>query len=130
MNRTGLLTVLAIGAGVGIVFALWPQLDIAISRPFFDEKGLGFFPPHQNTVSAYLRDLCTSLVAALVAPAVVALLFKLLLPRRRMLIAARAAIFLVSTMALAPGLMANAVFKENWHRPRPIEVKEFRGSLD
>jgi lipid A 4'-phosphatase len=128
MNRTGLVVALAVGIGVGIVFALWPQLDIAISRTFFD-PALGF-RSQGNAVAARLRDLFTYTTAALVAPAVLALLLKLVLPRRRMLMAARAAIFLSATMALAPGLMANVVFKETWNRPRPIEVKQFGGPLD
>ena len=44
MNRTGLVIALLIGVGVGVVFGLWPQLDIAISRLFFDEsRGLEFY---------------------------------------------------------------------------------------
>src|SRR4029453_4517896 len=31
------------------------------------------------------------------------------------------------TLALAPGLVANMVFKEHWGRPRPIDVTEFGG---
>ncbi len=129
MNRTGLLVTLAIGAGVGIVFALWPQLDIAISKLFFNQAW-GVFPANYSVVAARLRDLFSYTPAVLIAPAILALLIKLVLPRRRMMIAARAAIFLLATLALAPGLMANVVLKPNWDRPRPIEVKEFRGPLD
>ncbi|HMK80828.1 MAG TPA: phosphatase PAP2 family protein [Xanthobacteraceae bacterium] len=129
MNRTGLLVALGIGVGVGVVFAVWPQLDIAISRAFFDPAH-GIFPFLYNPVAPRLRDFFNYTIAALVAPAALALLLKLVLPRRRMLIAARAAVFLIATLALAPGLMANVVLKENWSRPRPIEVKELGGELD
>jgi lipid A 4'-phosphatase len=129
MNRTGLIVALVIGVGVGVVFALWPQLDIAISRLFFDQQH-GIFPSLYSALAARLRDVFNYAIAAMVAPACLALIGKLLLPRRRMLIAARAAIFLIATLALAPGLMANVVLKENWNRPRPIEVKEFGGALD
>src|SRR5439155_6835543 len=61
-------------------------------------------------------------------PAVVALALKIALPRRRMLIAGRAVVFLLGTLALAPGLMANFALKEHWGRSRPIDVKEFRGA--
>ena len=84
MNRTGLLVALALGAGVGLVFALWPQLDIAISQLFFD-PARGTFPAQYSTVAARLRDFFNYATAALVAPAVLALLLKLVLPRRRML---------------------------------------------
>ena len=128
MNRTGLLIALAVGIGVGVVFAIWPQLDIAISRQFFDEAH-GIFPSQYSVVAPRLRDAFNYTTAALVAPACLALLLKIVLPRRRMLIAARAAIFLVATIALAPGLMANVILKENWNRPRPVEVTEFGGPL-
>jgi len=44
-----------------------------------------------------------------------------------MLISARAALFLIATLALAPGLMANLILKDYWGRPRPAEVQEFYG---
>jgi membrane-associated PAP2 superfamily phosphatase len=126
MNRTGLVIALLIGAGVGVVFAVFPQLDIAIARTFFDEPHR-VFPMQYSMLARNLRDLFTYIVAAIVAPAVVALALKVLLPRRPMLIAARAAVFLVVTLALAPGLMANILLKDHWSRPRPAEIVEFNG---
>jgi lipid A 4'-phosphatase len=126
MNRTGLVIALLAGVGVGVVFGLWPQLDIAISRMFFDEAQ-GTFPALYSLVSRHLRDVFTYIVAALAAPAFIALLVKLVLPRRRMLMSARAVLFLIATLALAPGLMTNVILKDNWHRPRPGEVKQLGG---
>src|SRR5262249_28584373 len=34
------------------------------------------------------------------------------------------------SMALGPGVMANIILKDNWHRPRPIQVTEFGGQMD
>jgi membrane-associated PAP2 superfamily phosphatase len=126
MNRTGLVIALAIGVIVGAVFAVYPQLDVAISRHFFNEA-YRVFPVQYSLVARNLRDLFTYMIAALAAPAFIALAIKLILPRRRMLISARAALFLIATLALAPGLMANVILKDNWGRPRPAEVTEFYG---
>jgi lipid A 4'-phosphatase len=126
MNRTGLAIALLVGVGVGVVFGFWPQLDIAISRLFFDEAR-GTFPALYSLVSRHLRELFTYIVAALAVPAFVALIVKLVLPRRRMLISARAVLFLIVTLALAPGLMTNVILKDNWHRPRPGEVTQLGG---
>jgi len=126
MNRTGLLIALGVGAAVGVVFALYPQLDIAISRLFFNEQ-YRVFPVQYSLVARNLRDVFTYLIAAIAAPAFIALAIKLVMPRRPMLISARAALFLIATLALAPGLMANVILKENWGRPRPPEVTEFHG---
>jgi membrane-associated PAP2 superfamily phosphatase len=126
MNRTGLLIAFGVGAVVGVVFAVWPQLDVAISRLFFNEA-YRVFPVQYSLVARNLRDLFTYMIAALVAPAFLALAIKVILPRRRMLLSARAALFLITTLALAPGLMANVILKDNWGRPRPAEVRAFNG---
>lgn len=38
------------------------------------------------------------------------------------------AAFMVLLLALGPGLMVNAVFKDHWGRPRPREVTQFGGT--
>src|SRR5436190_21586657 len=115
MNRAGLVIALAIGGAVGVVFALYPQLDLAISQLFFNESHR-VFPVQYSLVARNLRDLFNYMIAALAAPAFIALAIKLVLPRRRMLVSARACLFIIATLALAPGLMANVVLKDNWGR--------------
>ena len=39
----------------------------------------------------------------------------------------RAAVFLIATMALAPGLLVNVLLKDHWGRSRPIDVTQFGG---
>ena len=126
MNRTGLGIVLVAGAVVGVVFAVQPLLDIAISRVFFNET-YRVFPVQYSLVARHLRDIFIYVIAALAAPAFIAIALKLILPHRQMLIAGRAAIFLIATLALAPGLMANVILKDFWGRPRPAEIQEFYG---
>ena len=126
MNRNGLVVALLVGVCVGVVFAVYPQLDIAISRLFFNES-YRVFPVQYSLVARYLRDIFSYIVALLVAPAFIAIGLKLVFPRRPMLIAGRAAVFLIATLALAPGLMANVILKDYWGRPRPAEVHEFYG---
>src|ERR1043165_5597728 len=126
MNRTGLVIALGVGVCAGAVFALFPQLGIAISRLFFNDSHR-VFPIQYSLLARNLRDLFTYVIAALAAPAFIAVAIKLVMPRRPMLISARAALFLIATLALAPGLMANVVLKENWSRPRPAEVTQFNG---
>ena len=40
----------------------------------------------------------------------------------------RAAVLLLLTLALGPGILANVVLKDHWGRIRPIDVAEFGGS--
>jgi lipid A 4'-phosphatase len=126
MDRTGLVAALLVGFCVGVVFGVYPQFDIAISRQFFDET-MRVFPAVYSLLARHMRDVFNWTTALLVAPSFVALIVKIVLPRRRMFMSARAAIFLIATLALAPGVMANLVLKENWNRPRPNEVMQFDG---
>jgi lipid A 4'-phosphatase len=125
MNRTGLLIALAIAVVVGIVFALWPGLDLALSSLFYDAAAKRWRV--LDTPSGTVRDLAAWLIALIAAPAFIALLVKLVLPRRPMLLPGRAAILMIATLALGPGLAVNVILKDNSGRPRPLYVTEFGG---
>jgi membrane-associated PAP2 superfamily phosphatase len=129
MNRTGLLIALAIAVVTGLVFGFYPGLDLEVARYFhaFEDRNnnmfaLRLFPPLMKA-----RDTGLWIGTILVAPAVCAIIVKLLLPPRRMLISGRATVFLITTMALAPGLLVNVLLKDHWGRPRPIDVTQFGG---
>ncbi len=38
--------------------------------------------------------------------------------------------FLTLAMALGPGLLVNIVLKDHWHRPRPVQTREFGGAAE
>jgi lipid A 4'-phosphatase len=126
MNRTGLVIALATAAVVGLVFGIWPDLDLKLAALFYDPARHGFWRSYDPTYLR-LRDASTWLVALVAAPAVVALLFKLLRPRRPLAVPGRAIVLMLLTLALAPGVLANLILKEHWDRPRPIDVAEFGG---
>jgi len=126
MNRAGLVVVLAGAAAVGLLFALRPELDIAISRLF--DPAQQEFPLRFHPVLAWLRNESMWVVTALIAPAVVAVAVKLVLPFTRMLMSGRAVVFLIATLVLGPGLLVNVTMKDYWPRSRPIDVPELGGS--
>jgi lipid A 4'-phosphatase len=126
MNRTGLAIALAIAVVAGGVFALWPQLDLDVSALFYD--------PATRTFAAWkwwwldaARDAATAIITLLVAPAFLAAVGKLVMPQRRMLIPGRAALFLIVTLAIGPGILANGILKEHWARMRPEDVTQLGG---
>jgi lipid A 4'-phosphatase len=128
MNRTGLIVALGIAAVVGLVFGFFPQLDLAISEPFYRIMYVGFhFGAHVHPLAMIVRDLGLWISTALVAAPLIALALKLIAPQRRMLMPGRAIVLLLSTVILAPGLMANVLLKDHWGRPRPIDVTQFGG---
>jgi lipid A 4'-phosphatase len=127
MNRTGLIIALGTAATVGLVFGIWPDLDLKLAAPFFDPDRGGFWRAYDPSYWR-ARDAATWLIALIVMPAVVALIAKLIRPRRPMLIPGRAILLMLATLALGPGLVTNLVLKEHWGRPRPIDVAEFGGA--
>src|SRR6266511_169971 len=126
MNRTGLLIALAVAAAVGLAFGLCPKLDLILAAPFFD-PATGLWAAAGQGV-ARVRDAASFIVALVAAPAFIALVGKRGLPRRPMLLSGRAAVLMIVTLGLGPGLLANVLLKDNWGRPRPIDVTEFRGA--
>jgi lipid A 4'-phosphatase len=129
MNRAGLTVALGLAAAVGLAFGFYPDLDLRIARVFYEFTdanhnmfALRIYPPLMRA-----RDAGLWLGTILVAPAVAALVIKLIMPRRRLWISGRAIIFLIATLVLAPGLLVNVLLKDHWGRPRPIDVMQFGG---
>jgi lipid A 4'-phosphatase len=127
MNRTGLLLSVIVAAVTGLTFALYPELDLKIAGLFYDPVRHDF-PLRLDPLLGVLRDESMWVVTLLVAPAACALAVKVLLPFTRMLLSARAAVFLVGTLVLGPGLLVNVGMKDHWSRPRPINAAEFGGT--
>ncbi len=129
MNRTGLTIALSLAAVVGVVFGLFPQLDLMVSAPFNTMVSDGYnFSLRLSQPLQLARDIGLWVGTAVIVSVVAALAFKLILPRRRLLLSGRAILFLMTTVALGPGLVANIVLKDHWARPRPIEVTQFGGT--
>jgi membrane-associated PAP2 superfamily phosphatase len=127
MNRTGLVVALAVAALIGGIFAVYPQLDVQFAALFYDPATHMFLTWNSNWVE-HARDAATLLITLLVAPAFLAVLGKLIMPRRHMLISGRAALFLIATLALGPGVLANGLLKEHSGRMRPEDVRQLGGT--
>jgi membrane-associated PAP2 superfamily phosphatase len=125
MSRTGLLIALAVAVAAGLVFALYPKLDLIMVAPFYDPaSGLWFAT---NPTGVRVRSVAAWAIALITMPAFFAFVAKLVLPARPMLIPGRAAILMIVTLALGPGLLANVILKDYWGRPRPMYLVEFDG---
>ncbi len=130
--RLSLITLLALTLLTGAVFALWPELDL-MGSAFF--HGSGSFAGDGHGLRG-LRGVLYFL------PVIVMGLFFLawilgwlagwfglpwpeaMQPRGRSLL------FLALGLALGPGLLVNVILKDNWGRPRPLQVQEFGGPLE
>ena len=129
MHRTGLIVALAIGGIAGLVFGLVPSLDLRAAELFYataDAHG-HTFAWRLSPSLILVHDIALKAGFVLLLPVVAAMVWKLIAPRRPMLISARAAVFLILTMLLGPGLLVNVALKDHWGRPRPIDVAQFGG---
>jgi lipid A 4'-phosphatase len=126
MNQTGLLIALAIAVVAGLAFGLYPQLDLDLVSPFYD-PATGWAVSGRGWV--LVRNAAAWLIALIAAPAAIAMLGKIVRPHKTALMPPRHALLMLLTLALGPGLLANTILKDNWGRPRPIEVTEFGGPL-
>jgi len=129
MNRTGLIVALAIAVVAGLAFGLYPELDLRVARYFyaFIDAGKNAFAWRIYPPLMLARDIALWISALLIAPVVAALVIKLIRPKQKLLVSGRAIVFLITTLALAPGLLANVLLKDHWGRPRPIDVTQFGG---
>jgi membrane-associated PAP2 superfamily phosphatase len=126
MSRAALFAALAIGLAVGVICAVDPRLDLDIAAIAFDSSRHMFGVNGQLWVQ-HTREAARIAITLLVLPAFLAIGLKLIFPHRPMLIEARAAVFLIVTLALGPGILTNVLLKDHWGRPRPIDVQEFGG---
>jgi lipid A 4'-phosphatase len=128
MNRTGLFIALALALVIGIVFGIYPDLDLKLAALFYDPQTRNF-PLKFDRWAALARDGAMWISWALAVPAIAAVVIKLIRPDRPLLMSGRAIVFLLATLTLSAGVLTNLTFKSYWGRPRPVLVTEFNGDL-
>ncbi|ANQ85327.1 phosphatase PAP2 family protein [Azoarcus olearius] len=108
------------------VFSLWPQIDIAVSRLFYDPVR-GFAGNHNVAALALYRGIPMAskaiIVGLFLALLVLAFLRSPAARRRRIQVG-----YLLVAMALGPGLFVDVGLKDYWGRARPAKVEAFGGA--
>jgi len=127
MSRTGLFIALAIGVVSGLVFGIYPELDLWVSGLFYDPSPLGFWLRLSPFVEG-LRNTASLIITYIAAPAAIGLILKAARPRLPFYLSTRVMVFLLGTLALGPGLLVNMGLKTYWDRPRPYSVTQFGGT--
>jgi lipid A 4'-phosphatase len=128
VSGAGLFVIAATTALTASVFTLYPDLDLAISALFYD-PARRMFPAQNDWLLAGFRFVTSWAIALAIAIPSISMLGKMLFPARPALLPGRAMLLILMSVALGPGLLVNAGFKENWNRPRPGAVQEFGGTL-
>ena len=117
MARLGLCLTLSVGLAIGVLFAVDPSLDLEVARfvhAVLSDRAPGWAGP---AVGA-LREFNTYLMVGLVGVCTVCLILQIR-SRYSALPPVRACALVLLVIAVGPGLIVNAVLKENWSRPRP-----------
>jgi lipid A 4'-phosphatase len=125
IGMKGVALYAALLAAAVALFLLFPGLDLATSRLFY-EPGRGFVLAHwppATFVSAVVPWIAWA-VAALVA---VAALWLYLAERPLWRFDHKALVFIAAAMALGPGLLVNTILKDHWGRARPAQIAAFGG---
>src|SRR4051812_14728988 len=103
MNRTGLFIALGLALAIGLLFGIYPELDLKLAALFYDATTKSF-PLKLNTIALIARDAAMWIAWGFAAPAIVSLAVKLARPDRPLLISGRAIVFLLVTLLLSAGV--------------------------
>jgi len=115
---------LATTAILSIYFALLPGVDIAVSGLFYDPRS-GFVAA-SDPMLKLLRQSSTWVLGLTVLGLIVVAVRGWWTGWRE----ARRALFLITGLVLASGVLVNGVFKSLWGRARPIQIEAFGGEAD
>lgn len=122
----GLAAALVLTGLTVAIFALRPDLDLAAAALFY--TGQNHFVGQAPWGEALRRLFYDAPFGVLVV------LAGLYAARRLGLVRCRApsgrdVVFLLASLAVGPGLLVNVVLKDHSHRPRPVQVVDFGGTL-
>jgi membrane-associated PAP2 superfamily phosphatase len=122
-----LLSFIALGLALALLFAAYPAWDLRVAEWFFDPQSAKF-PVAVSYEWNLVRRVANWVPFVLLMPALFALLRKLVLPNEPMKMAPSIVLFLLGSFVIGPGLTSNLLLKENWGRPRPNGVQQFAGA--
>ncbi len=122
VGRGGIALALGLALATALVFALFPGLDLAAAGLFYRDGGfVGVTPLGEGLRRVF------SAVPWLVLAGAAALHLLRRARGRGPAPTGRALLTLALSLALGPGLLVNVALKDHWHRPRPVQVREFGG---
>src|SRR5215831_2246718 len=111
--RDSLVIIMVIGALSGVVFGVFPQLDLRTTAYFYDPLR-HTWPTNRSVLLGFLRDLNGYVAIIFVVIAVGARPFAAMFSRAQPYICLRRAIFLVGSFLLGPGLIVNVLLQPQY----------------
>ena len=115
----------AVGVLLAIVFLAFPQIDLYVNGLFY--LGQNDFTIRHTWVAWAVAKILRPAFTIFSVGLAVLILVRWLTGWPQRMRRLRGAVFVALCLAVGPGLIANALFKENWGRARPKQVVEFAG---
>ncbi len=125
-RRSATRLYIATVAVCAVVFMLFPQIDLGIARWFY-RPGQGFVLDGVEPF-AFIHDHLNWIAIAAVLISLGVFVNNLRRGTDTMGLRWRGIVFLLVSLAVGPGLLANTVLKDNWGRARPSQIIEFGGT--
>lgn len=116
-------TLVALALGALIAF---PEIDL-VAAGWFYENGKGF-TGNALPLAKFLHLIATDGAKVFGVFLLLALLGTAILRKPFLGMGAKEWLFLLAGLIVAPGLLANSVFKDHWGRARPHQIEEFGGT--
>ncbi|WP_341755708.1 phosphatase PAP2 family protein [Candidatus Tisiphia endosymbiont of Ptychoptera albimana] len=105
---------------------LFPNLDIDFSKLFYDSNN-GFIYRNNNIVQL-LFEVIPILTTILTIVILLYLLYLIVKHKTFNKLIISGGFYIILSTAIGPGLLVNYIFKENFGRARPLQIKEFNGT--
>jgi len=119
LNRWIIITV-----ALAILFIYYPSIDLWVSGQFYNPEKGGFWLKENNILMAFYYIVKYSRYVLPVC--FIALLIFNTVFNRKFILNNKEIIFLTIVLLLGPVLMTG-IFKDNWHRARPVHTVNFGG---
>ena len=108
-----------------IVFSVFPDIDLWMSGLFYQQAGGFHLRDAWWAVAIY--DSIPIIAITVGVGSLLLLVHNLVRKRQYGPLSNRFLLFVLAALAIGPGLVVNAGFKDNWGRARPRDVTEFAG---
>ena len=124
--RPALWVPLLVTIGLSLAFRL-TDLEFMLMDGMPDPETGRFSPKREGFTGLLYRFGPSPGLAVTVAGLVVTALAVFWMPARRFW---RPALFVALSMIIGPGVIVNSIFKENFGRPRPVQVERYGGPVE
>ncbi len=110
-----------------LVFITFPQIDLYISDLFYNAKE---FPLNGTIIEEFFYYSVRPVILFLALGSIAVFLYNVLRKNNLFGINGKVMLYLLLVLSIAPGLVVNAMLKENWGRARPSQTIHYGGDKE